>query len=130
MTNPVPSTEALFASGVFTITPAALDVLAAHAVSGSELLERFLTGDWPELDPRERLANLDALTRSNAVVVSRYTLDQLGQDQVTLISEPDRLTILATGKQAKRLLGQHIPRTLISLAAPTEDEPGLWRIVR
>lgn len=123
MTNTTESS--FFRPGVVTTSPAALDVLQECSVPVVEILARHLAGDWPQMEPAERLANYEAVTHQPTLIVGRYVLDSTGLQRVTLITEPDRMTLIVTDHQAQNILAKVTRSSLFSLPAPFAAPGGL-----
>ncbi len=66
--------KALFAPGVITCSPGVLAALKRAGVAGLDLLCRHLTGDWGDVDARQRGRNKWAAKNGRRRIVSRYPL--------------------------------------------------------
>lgn len=71
-----------FTPGQIVATPAALNLLAQHHVSASELLSRHLSGDWGDALCSEDKALNDAALTNGARLLSAY---RVGADAVLWI---------------------------------------------
>ena len=78
----------LFDLGSVVATPAALAVCEEAGVEPSSLLERHASGDWGDIDPRDRRENERSL-KYGFRVLSSYPLGEDGS-KVWIITEADR----------------------------------------
>jgi hypothetical protein len=91
--------HSLFRPGVITISPAAMDALSTHDRKAVDLLTLHLAGEWPDLDDVSRQANY-AAARKGTTVVGEFNLRGTGNERLVAITDPDRVTMLVTAREA------------------------------
>ncbi len=119
------STTLLFRPGIVTTSPAALEVLAENNVRPADLLARHIGGDWPDMERDERMANVDAVLHAPTLIIGRYVLDAIGMARVTLISEPECLTLIVTEREAVTILHNRSNARVLALPNPRRQAPAL-----
>lgn len=70
----------LFPTGKWTITPAAISLLAHHEIDPAGIIWRHRAGDWGDVDLDQTMANNDAVL-SGGSILSRY---RVGRDVVSI----------------------------------------------
>lgn len=90
------ASQPLFSLGQVVATPAALELLAEHAVEPVALLSRHVSGDWGQLSSDDACANDDAVRHGDRVL-SSYVLPLTPEREpvesgarVWVITEADR----------------------------------------
>jgi hypothetical protein len=76
-----------FALGQVLATPGALTALLVYSQHPLDLLQRYVTGDWGDLDDEDKAANAEALEQGLRLV-SAYTLED--GTRLWIITEHDR----------------------------------------
>lgn len=79
--------QPLLEVGAFLATPGALRLLMLAGVEPQELLRRYVTGDWFEMDAEDQLTNHEAV-KHGARIFSAYKVSPT--ERVWVITEHDR----------------------------------------
>lgn len=70
----------LFPTGKWTITPAAISVLAHHGIDPAGIIWRHRAGDWGDVDLDQAMANNDAVLFGGPIL----SLYRVGRDLVSI----------------------------------------------
>lgn len=79
-----------FSLGRVVATPGALELLSEAGEDPNDLLDRHRSGDWGELDARDRRENELSLKNGFRILSSYPVGRETGKEKVWIITEADR----------------------------------------